>query len=168
MIGSFFVPAIAKKLGKKTCYVGQLIVTVLLYIVLAMVGNNGTAFVIVRSVQTLVSCFNICLLPAFMVDIADYNEMNGDKGARAFLQSMGGTATRLGSSLSAILASFALAAIGFNAQATEISATVTKGITNVMILGPAICCAIAIVFILFYKIDENALNEFRIKQVADK
>ena len=161
--GICFVPMIAKKFGKKPCFIGYHFVMAALYIVLAMVGNNGTGFVVVRGIQTMVSCFGICFMPAFMSDVADYNEMKGVQGARGFLQSMAGTGTRLGSSLSAIVASFALSIIGYVAGG-EVTPKITKGFTVLLIVVPGIAAALSGLLMFFYKIDEKELNEYRAKR----
>ncbi|MBO4818882.1 MAG: MFS transporter [Firmicutes bacterium] len=162
-IGSFFVPVIAKKFGKKPCFIAYHFVMAALYVVLAMVGNNGTGFVVVRGIQTMVSCFGICFMPAFMSDVADYNEMKGVQGARGFLQSMAGTGTRLGSSLAAVVASFALSIIGYVAGG-EVTPAITKGFTTLLIVVPGIAAALSGLLMFFYKIDEKELNEYRVSR----
>lgn len=165
MIGSFIVPSIAKKFGKKPCHIAYQAVVCLLYLAMAFIGKNGTLFVILRVVQTFVTSFNLCLLPAFMVDIADYNDMIGNSGARAFLQSMGGTATRLGSSLSSIVAGFLLAAIGYVAG-VEITDEMRNMFTVLLVAGPSIFAALSSVIMIFYKIDEKQLNDYRMSKIA--
>lgn len=164
-IGSFFVPVIAKKFGKKPCFIVYHFVMAALYIVLAMVGNNGTGFVVVRGIQTLVSCFGICFMPAFMNDVADYNEMKGLPGARGFLQSMAGTGTRLGSSLAAIVASFALSIIGYVAGG-EVTPTILKGFTTLLIVVPGIFTALSGACMFLYKVNDDELNDYRAKRSA--
>lgn len=160
MIGSFLVPSIAKKFGKKPCHIAYQAANCALYLVLILVGNNGTLFVAIRAIQSFVGAFNLCLLPAFMVDIADYNDMIGNSGARAFLQSMGGTATRIGSSLSSILSSFSLAAIGYVAGGA-ITDSIRTGFTVLLVAGPAVCAALSSISMVFYKINEKQLNDYR-------
>jgi Na+/melibiose symporter-like transporter len=78
-----------------------------------------------------------------------------------------GTSTRLGSLISSSIASFGLAALGY-VKGTEPTEKMLKGITALMAIGPATVCLLCCVFMLFYKVNEKELNEYRIRKAAGK
>ena len=167
MIGDVIVPEICKHLSKKTLHIGYQAIMIVLYIGLIPVGNNGTGFVLMRSAQTLVSCVNMCITAPFMVDIGDYYEKNGGSNARGFLQSMAGTATRLGGSLTSIFTGYALAWVGYQAG-VEVTTAVAKKLTMLMVVGPAIFAALSSITMIFYHIDEKEMDEYRKERDAAK
>ena len=105
------------------------------------------------------------LIPVFANDIADYKEMKGETDARAVIQSIAGTTIRFGSALSATIASFSLAAVGFSATA-EITPAIIGSITYLMAFAPAAVCILSALCFIFYKVDEKELDIYRAEKAA--
>ncbi|MEL7649509.1 MAG: MFS transporter [Sedimentibacter sp.] len=158
--GTFAVRPLCNKIGQKKTYIISTFLSAILYVLIAYLGNTTVPFLILRTAVSFMGVFSGALLPAFANDIADYNEMNGEKPARGFIQSIAGTTVKFGSMISTAVASFGLAAIGFSAK-TVPTAEVLSGMTRLMAIGPAVVCLIACVIFLFYKVDENELDKFR-------
>lgn len=160
VVGTFAVRPLCNKIGQKKTYIISTFFNAILYVLIAYLGNTTVPFLILRTAVSFMGVFSGALLPAFANDIADYQEMNGEKPARGFIQSLAGTTVKFGSMISTAVASFGLAAIGFSAKTTP-TADVLSGMTKLMAIGPAIVCLIACVIFLFYKVDENELDKFR-------
>lgn len=163
IIGNTIVPVLARRFSKRVLFIGYQAILCVLYLALIPVGNNGVGFIVLRSLQTFVSSVNLCVVSPFMTEIGDYYEMNGGANARGFLQSMAGTATRLGGSITSIFTGYALAWIGYQAG-QPVSASTANGITMLMVVGPALFAALACITMLFYKVDEKAVDAYRIKR----
>lgn len=165
VVGAYAAQPLCKKYSKKTVWILVMLVTGVLYALVTIIGRTSLPFLILRSAIGFVGSFIGVLLPALANDIADYNEMNGEKNARAFVQSMAGTTIRFGSVISAFIASFGLAFVGFEAG-MEMTPAILNGITNLMALGPALVSFIAAGVFMFYKVDEKALDAYRSQKEA--
>ena len=152
-------------MGKKKAFIYFSCLTGVLYMLIAFIGKTSIPFLIIR---VAIGCFSVVggmLIPVFANDIADYKEMKGEADARAVIQSIAGTTIRFGSALSATIASFSLAAVGFDA-ATEVTPAVINSITYLMAFAPAAVCILSAVCFIFYKIDEQELDSFRAEKAA--
>lgn len=160
VIGAYAAQPVCKKYSKKAVWIMVMIITGVLYGLITFIGKTSVPFLILRSAIGFMGSFIGVLLPAFANDISDYNEMNGQINARAFVQSMAGTTIRFGSLISAFIASFGLAFVGFEAGA-EMTPQILSGITNLMAIGPALVSFISAAVFVFYKVDEKALDAYR-------
>lgn len=164
-IGSILVPIIVPKVGqKRSQWISQCILCGL-YLAMYLFTKNAFAFIALRFLQNVFASFYIILLASMATDIGDYNEMNGTPQAPAFLQSIGGTGIRIGWALATALASYVLVLVGYE-QGIEVTAKMAQGFANGIILGPAVCAALAAFFMIWYKIDEKALSEYRKEKVS--
>ncbi len=162
-LGAMCVRPICKIMSKKMCYIFSTACCAVTYALMIFFGKTTVGFLILYAIVYFFAAFSGVLLPSFANDIADYNEMNGEKAARGFIQSIAGVTIRIGSLVSTMVASFGLAATGFQSN-TVPSEKVINGITNLIGYGPAIVCAIACVVFVFYKINEKQLDEYRLNK----
>lgn len=165
LIGAWLSKIICNNMGKKKAFIYFSCLTGVLYMLIAFIGKTSIPFLIIR---VAIGCFSVVggmLIPVFANDIADYKEMKGEADARAVIQSIAGTTIRFGSALSATIASFSLAAVGFDA-ATEVTPAVINSITYLMAFAPAAVCILSAICFIFYKIDEQELDSFRAEKAA--
>ncbi len=165
LIGAWLSKIICNNMGKKKAFIYFSILTGVLYMLIAFIGKTSIPFLIIR---VAIGCFSVVggmLIPVFANDIADYKEMKGETDARAVIQSIAGTTIRFGSALSATIASFSLAAVGFSATA-EVTPAVINSITYLMAFAPAAVCILSAVCFIFYKIDEQEVDAFRAAKAA--
>ncbi len=166
-LGTLMTPLIAKKMSKKNMYVACNMLNAVLYVCMFFFGTGAFTFIALRTVIGAVGSLNGTLMPAMCNDVADSNEMQGESRARAFIQSLMGTSIRAGSLVSAAVASFGLAATGF-ASGVEPTAAIIQRISILMVLGPGLCCALTALIMMFYRLDEKALDAFRANKTAEK
>ena len=166
LVGSFVVPSMTKHVTKKGSMVFAQTFNAVSYVLLAIFGTNATVFVVIRCLMTAVGCIPNVTSYGIPLDIGDYFEMKGESSQRAILTSIGGTTVRLGFAASTTISSFALAAIGYEAG-VEFTAEMGHSITMLMAVGPAIFAALsAILMQFFYKIDERAIDAYRLERAA--
>ena len=166
VISALIAPLMIKQLkNKKVAYIVFTACSGLMYLLLRIFGSTVVPFIIIYALVGFFGSPTGILLPAFANDLSDYQEMKGQKSARAFTQAIAGTSIRIGSVLSTMIASFGLAAIGYQTGTTPTPEILT-GITNLMVVGPVIVCALACICIVSYHVDEKELDEFRAKRAA--
>ncbi len=165
LVGSFLVPAICKKFNKKAIYLAVQGICAVLYICLALFGRTAFGFIAIRALISFISTAGAILQSAICNDIGDYIEMKGEPAPRAFLQGLAGTTNRVGMLISSMIASFGLAAIGYVAGVAFDAAMISKLIALIAV-GPAIVCAIALVIMLFYRVDEKEIAAYNSRKYA--
>ncbi len=157
LIGHFFVRYFTGIVGKKQLF---LMASSLDCICIALVKPFGTTpegFLILMAVHSFLTICSGGMLPAFMSEIADYNEYTHGVSARAFTSSMGGTALRFAQIVGGGIASYGLAAVGYR-NGAFVTVKMAESITNLMVFGSIAVTLAGIVFMLFYKIDRNTMN----------
>lgn len=167
LVGAWLSKIICDKIGKKRAFVYFSILTGVLYMLIAFIGRTSVPFLIIR---VAIGCFSVVggmLIPVFANDIADYNVMKYGNDNRAMIQSISGTTIRFGTALSATVASFSLAAVGYSATA-EMTSAVINSITYLMAFAPAAVCILSALIFIFYKIDEKELDDWRAQRAAQK
>ncbi len=165
LLGAWLSKIICNNIGKKKAFIYFSILTGVLYMLIAFIGRTSIPFLIIR---VAIGCFSVVggmLIPVFANDIADYKEMKGETDARAVIQSIAGTTIRFGSALSATIASFSLAAVGYSATA-EMTPAIINSITYLMAFAPAAVCILSALCFIFYKIDEKELDAYRAEKAA--
>ncbi|MBR0416257.1 MAG: MFS transporter [Firmicutes bacterium] len=160
VLGAVLTPMIAKSSSRKNVHIACQIISCIAYVVLALFGKNQVLFIVMRAVATFVGMPSTILMTAMANDIGDHMEMNGEVPPRAFLQSLAGTANRAGLVISAALGSSVLVAIGYSAGAVFTDAMKTSLTTFIAAL-PAGCCALAAIIMLFYRVDEKKIAQYK-------
>ena len=162
---SFIAMPVALKFGKKRVKQISTFASAFFFVLLYFFGRTAPMFLLLRCLLTFASGFGGMLGYTFLNDIADYKEMKGERPARAFIQSIGGTATRVGQAISVSVAAFSLAAIGYQ-SGVEVTAQMGQQITGLMCWPPAICCLLSGIAFFWYKVDENELDDYRAEKFA--
>ena len=165
IIGVLVTPKICAAFGMKRTYCVSLLLCSVSFVVLIFIPASTVVFYVVRAVNGLLQAPSVTAMVAMANDIADNAEMHGEKGARAFTQSIMGAAINIGFMLSATISSFGLAAIGYQ-QGTVPDATMVRKIAILMAAGPAVATAGGAIIMLFFNIDEKALTEYRVRRAA--
>ncbi len=167
LLGSFLVPSLTKFLTKKASHILAHGVYAVCYVVLGIFGTSVAVFYAVRILMSVVGCVTNVVMYGFPLDIADYNEMKGLDPKRGILTAIGGTTIRLGFAASTTIASFGLAAIGYQ-NGVPVDAAMEKKIVLLFVGGPAILAALSALIMLFYKVDEREIDRYRAERAAKK
>ncbi len=156
LIGSIAAKILIGKLGKKTSMYLFTALTALCYIGIYFVHGKPLFLALVAGVG-IFSVVGSFLLVVMSNDIADYAEMTSGVDGRAMIQAFSGSTIRIGAALATTIASFSLAALGNGEQSVSILTS----------FGPAVFCVLSVLAMLFYKLDENRIEEFR-KEKAER
>ncbi len=158
LVGHFFARKLANTFGKKKMFICASLLSCVCIISTRFVGTSAVGFMVLMGFNAFFAIFSGAMIPAFITEIADYNEYTKGVHARAFTSSVGGTALRFAQIVGGGLASFGLAAIGYQTGA-EVTPGIISGITNLMTFGSAIVIVVSVVFISMYKIDRATMEK---------
>ncbi len=156
LVGSVLAKVLIAKIGKKPSMFIFTGLTALCYIGVYFVQDKPLFLALVAGVG-IFSVVGSFLLVIFSNDIADYAEMSSGVDGRAMIQAFSGSTIRIGAALATTIASFSLAALGNGEQSVSLLTS----------FGPAVFCVISMLAMLFYKLDESKIEEFR-KEKAEK
>ncbi len=162
-VAALVSPWLCAKFTKKRVYFWSLFIGGLVCAAFYWIGHNGILFLLLRIVTTLVTTPVGTAMVAMANDIADWDEMNGYASAKGFVQSMMGVTIRMGILISSALSSFGLVAIGY-VSGTVPEPHVLDAIMKLMAFGPCLAYCIGALLILFYKVDEKEIEEYRINR----
>lgn len=154
LVGYSFARRLASRYGKKRMFITACLGSCLFVLLIPLTGNSKAAFLTVMGGNAFCSIYSGSMLPAFLADIARYNEQTRGVHARAFTFSTGGTAIRFASIVGGGLASFGLYAVGYEAGRPVTEAT-AAGITSVMTFGTIGVILISVIFMLLYRLDQD-------------
>ncbi|MCI9134736.1 MAG: MFS transporter [Lachnospiraceae bacterium] len=163
LVGCFVSPSLTKKMSKKNIHIGCQALSAVGYIALALFGKSTIPFIVIRSLISFVGTPSQIVMSALCNDIGDNVEMHEGEAPRAFLQGLTGTTTRVGLVMSAMIASFGLAAIGYS-QGMEFTGSMVTKLVALIAVGPAIVCALSALCMLFYRLDEKDIAEYNRKK----
>ncbi len=167
LVGNFVAPYFTKFISKKTAHIVTQYLYAACYIIIGIFGTNTNVFVGVRALMSCVGTISSVVGYAFPIDIGDYNEMHGIKASRGILTAVGGTTTRLGHAASTTIAAFGLAAIGYTEGCT-FDAEMCDRLVRLMVVGPTALALLSGTAMLFYRVDEKAVDEYRARKNTAK
>ena len=156
LVGSIIAKILIGKIGKNKSLFLFTGLTAVCYIAIYFVQSNPAFLACVAGVG-IFSVVGSMLLVIFSNDIADYAEMTSGVDGRAMIQAFSGSTIRIGSALATTIAAFSLDIFGNSEGPVSVLCSI----------GPAVFCVISMAAFLFYKLDDNAIEEFR-KEKAER
>ena len=104
------------------------------------------------------SIFSGSMIPAFMNDIAVFNEANYGLRGHAFSAAIGGGAIRLSQVVGGALASFGLLCIGYSGSGA-MDAGISSKVCGLMTWGSVAVILVSTAIFWFYRLDDKTLEE---------
>lgn len=159
-ISVMFTPYIAKKLGKKgTAIAASLVGSIGLFIIYFSPYNN-IPMILLGTIVSGIGGFGAPMIFSMVADTVDYAEWKIGARAEGAIYSTTSLSTKIASALGGSIGAAGLAFFGYvpNATQTELA---MKGINIVTNLAPAILTLLAIIPMLFYKIDSELFQKMR-------
>jgi sugar (glycoside-pentoside-hexuronide) transporter len=153
--GSVLTPMLANKIGKKNTYVRSNLFATIGCIMLFFAPPGNTVLIFVAA-----SIMGLGVAPAFVLlftmsaDTVEYGELKTGIRAEGLITSIVQLFIKLAAALSGGIMSLILGITGYipNAEQTPIA---LMGIKSMLSLLPLVFTVLALVFILFYKLDEK-------------
>lgn len=165
LFGQFFAENAARKFGKQKMYIVSCIISVTVILSINFIGTNVTAFMVLMGIDSFSRTFSGTMLPAFMNEIADYNDYVKGLHTRSFVISLGGTALRMASIIGGAFASFGLSSLGYQSGMTATPEFCTN-LTRLMTFSSAICIGIAGIVFLFYPLNSKVMDKIYAEKAA--
>ena len=132
-----------------------------------LIGTNMILFMILMGLNAFCNIFSGTMIPAFMNEIADYNEYTQGIHARGFVMSLGGTAIRCAAVLGGALSSFGLVMIGYQPDMT-VTPVFCSQLTRLMTFGAATGLVISAVIFMFYSLDANTMARVYVEKAKEQ
>ena len=163
MLGVLPTKWLSKKVGKKNLYIGSMII-----VILSSAGffiANPTDLVWIYAMQIIFSFASgpsMPLLWSMLADAADYSEWKNGRRATGLVYSAATFSQKMGFSLGGALSMLILSLFGYVADVPQ-TAESLLGIKLSLSLIPAAIAVLAVISLLFYK-----LNDHRVAEIAEE
>lgn len=167
IIGIVFVTPLSNKYGKKSIYLGAMILATLLSIAFFFIGKQNIFMVML--LQSLISMCAGSIFPllwSMYADIADYSEWKTGRRATGLIFSSSSMSQKFGWTLGGALTGWLLGYYGFQANVIQ-SADVQTGIKLMLSIFPAIGTILSVIFISLYPLNETTMGNIS-KELNEK
>jgi len=165
LVGQFITQYTAVRFGKHRMFCIASAVAAGILFCLRFTGTNVTAFLALISLYAFTSTFSGTMIPAFMNEIADYNEIVRNVRTRSFVISIGGTAIRASNVIGGALASFGLLLLHYE-SGMEATPEICSGLTNLISIGSAACALAAMAVFLAYPLKDRYMKEIYCRKAS--
>jgi glycoside/pentoside/hexuronide:cation symporter, GPH family len=158
IVGIVFVTPLSNKFGKKSIYLGAMVLATIFSLAFFFLSNGNIAFILI--LQCLIS---ICagsifpLLWSMYADIADYSEWKSGRRATGLIFSSSSMSQKFGWTLGGALTGWLLGYYGFKANVVQ-SVDVQNGIRLMLSVFPAIGTILSVIFISLYPLNETKMD----------
>lgn len=147
-----------KIMNKITIFIGSGVFSVAVLCAAYFFGKQLMPFVILMALNNFSITFSATLTNAFITDIADYNEFERGLQSRGFTVSVSATSYGISSLIGGAIASFGLAAIGYQSGAAAQTPQVVEKIRLIMTFGSAGCTLLSLIPFFFYNLTEKKME----------
>lgn len=167
IVGIVFVTPLSNKYGKKSIYLGAMILATIFSIAFYFIGKQNIFMVML--LQSLISMCAGSIFPllwSMYADITDYSEWKTGRRATGLIFSSSSMSQKFGWTLGGALTGWLLGYYGFQANAIQ-SADVQTGIKLMLSIFPAIGTILSVVFIALYPLNETTMGKIS-KELNEK
>ena len=162
IVGSFFVPAAAKKFGKRQVLMGSMAIQAIGLIIMFLAPFDNMTMVMAGNV--IFGLFNVGMpmTLSMVADSVDYMDLKRGVRTDGTAYATYGLATKLGNALGGALGVLVMAAFGYVANAEQ-TAGALRGINMTVNLFPALLFLAATVCCLLWDMSDKDADEIRAK-----
>ncbi|MEH7097840.1 glycoside-pentoside-hexuronide (GPH):cation symporter [Neobacillus vireti] len=155
VIGSFFIPALVKRLGKKNTFIMGLLIGIVADALNFLLPASVPAFLTLLSIGSLGLSFAMGLPWVMVADAVDYHEWKTGQRTEGIVYSSYSFFRKLAQALAGFIPGVALGLIGYVPNAEQTAGTLL-GIKGLMFLVPAgLNLVAAVILILVYNLTED-------------
>jgi GPH family glycoside/pentoside/hexuronide:cation symporter len=159
MIGVLPTKWLSKKVGKKKLYIGSMIIVILSSAGFFIANPNDLVWIYaMQIIFSLASGPSMPLLWSMLADAADYSEWKNGRRATGLVYSAATFSQKMGFSLGGALSMFIFSLFGYVADVPQ-TAESLLGIKLSLSLIPAAIAVLAVIALLFYKLDDYQVAE---------
>ena len=154
ILGSMFIPALVKRIGKKKTFALGLVIGITADIVNFVLPTDTTTFLIAFSIGSFGLAFALGLPWVMVADAVDYHEWNSGERTEGVVYSSYSFFRKLAQALAGFIPGVALGVIAYVPNVQQTSETLL-GLKGLMFMVPASLNIIALVIlVLFYKLTD--------------
>ncbi|MFJ7976696.1 glycoside-pentoside-hexuronide (GPH):cation symporter [Peribacillus sp. JNUCC 23] len=154
IVGSMFIPALVKRIGKKKTFALGLVIGITADIVNFVLPTDTTTFLIAFSIGSFGLAFAMGLPWVMVADAVDYHEWNSGERTEGVVYSSYSFFRKLAQALAGFIPGVALGVIAYVPNVQQTSETLL-GLKGLMFMVPASLNIIALVIlVLFYKLTD--------------
>lgn len=164
---AFAMPAMRKHLGMKKMSVYGFVVALVGYVMMFFAGSNLVLVVVSGLLSSVAVVPFTMMFNMFIVDCADFNEMNNHPRMEGTLGSVTGFASKVGSAVGGLVTGAVLSLSGYVGTAAEQTSAAILGIRLSASLVPAILFLVMILLMNRYQVDDR-LKEWRAQRAAQQ
>jgi len=167
IVGIIFVTPLSNKFGKKSIYLGAMILATVFSLVFFFLSNNNVALILI--LQCLISMCAGSIFPllwSMYADITDYSEWKTGRRATGLIFSSSSMSQKFGWTLGGALTGWLLGYYGFKANVAQ-SVDVQNGIRLMLSVFPAIGTILSVLFISLYPLNESTMGQIS-KELNEK
>lgn len=150
----FFIPAIAKKMGKRNALFVAMAVAILSRLMLMIAPTNLSLLIVTSALLGIAIAFTNLYAP-MIADTVDYGEWKHNKRLEGMTAAVGGFFIKLAMAGAAGLIGWALQSQGYDASLVAQPDSAIKTIINIILYAPVFVFAISTVLLMFYNLDKQ-------------
>ncbi|MBB6217332.1 GPH family glycoside/pentoside/hexuronide:cation symporter [Anaerosolibacter carboniphilus] len=159
-LGSLAAPIVVGKIGKKPTYLLSCIIPIVAFVLVrVLAGTNPFIYMALVSISSFALTFGMAIGPAMYLDSAEYGHYKTGKDGSGFIMSMFAMPIKIGVALSSVIIGFGLSSIGYSTT-VEVTPNFVSGLMKILSIIPAGCCALALVLMLFYRLNDAKVQEY--------
>lgn len=158
MIGVFFAKPVSARIGKKNTFKWAMILSALLSFILFFAQPDQIYFIFLLNVLIGITAGIVLpLIWSMYADIADYSEWKTGRRATGLIFSSSSMSQKFGWTIGGAISGWFLAAFGYQANVAQTD-TALLGIRLMISVLAGIGALLAVVFIYFYKLDDDHME----------
>lgn len=164
ILGVLLTGWISKLFGKKRSFVGLMFLTIFLTGIFIFLGPEQV--LVMFGLQILISLIMGPLSPilwSMYTDIADYSEWKNGRRSTGLVMSASTMAQKFGWTIGGAVLGWMLGSFGYNGDLDIQSPETIRGIRLLISLIPAGMAVLTFGGMLFYKLDENKMQEIKVE-----
>ncbi|MFZ4546321.1 MAG: MFS transporter [Bacteroidales bacterium] len=163
IVGIIFVTPLSNKFGKKSIYLGAMVMATVFSIGFFFLPNENIALIMLM--QCLISTCAGSIFPllwSMYADISDYSEWKTGRRATGLIFSSSSMSQKFGWTLGGALTGWLLGYYGFQANMVQ-TGEVQNGIRLMLSIFPAVGTILSVIFISIYPLNEKTMNRVSIE-----
>jgi len=166
IIGTILLRPMAAWIGKKNVYIGSMAIGTVLSVAYYFLDKDQISMMFLfQALCNLAIGPAMAMMWSMYADTADYSEWKTGRRATGLIYSSANFAQKFGWSIGGAIAGYLLAYYGFVANAPVTTET-ENGVKVLFAIMPAFWSVIAIIALLFYKLDEQKVIDIN-KELAE-
>ncbi len=167
MAGVAMTPMITRKIGKKSTFMGCLVLLIVLSCLFFFVPLTTGGYWVMMFLQVVISVLTGVVSPlvwSMYADIADFAELKFKTASTGLIFSSSSMAQKFGGAIGGSAVTAILAAVGYSTEAGAVQTeTALVWVRALMSFVPAAVAALSLLFLFFYPLTTKRMKEIQVE-----